>query len=634
MLTILRKIISKIDKLVKLESAKYYKKYVLLARTTRRLISPPELYYFNRNVKLKYEHFNNPEYRKLTFFTSGVTLDESLLTDTDLDVNISNVSFANFAPPNYEFYKTGRMLAESSVNELKLANSLIFSTIIAGIDLENTYKFRLIYEYGINNSPKMLAVLNRYNSKKHNLTIYDSKLSGKLISTYFNNIYTKKLNTSLTLKTTITESHFISWFKNIRNESSLFDSANYPELKDSNIFFIGSVLDLTTLKPAIDIVERHTPIIFILKNDNDYLKSLIIDLSKSNDNYYYFENKYLMSTTSKYHDLDEIEKSIMNLISNRNSSKISGGDSLLRTHVLDLLNVIRIYINLTTIIELFSPQAFFGLFEKNINGPLLTVLKTRHDFKVYNFQHAFIPYAHTLDLMSFDDFFVWNKGTKSLLESDGYAGIISTLGNPIWEAMSGYTSAQHNSHFHNTFDVWRGDSQIIGFFSQPLRWPIAGVDYWEVLINHFFNYPGLKYNKKILIRKHPAEIIENPTAKELELVKNGKLLISEAKDMPLNDTIAYCDTVVSVCSTVLIDALSMSKPVISYDCFDVYKKIKIDIPPEIPIAHNYKQLYKLLDESFLLREKINLNPNWLPIFNDLYKERLQKRLTDTGNGRF
>ncbi len=304
-----------------------------------------------------------------------------------------------------------------------------------------------------------------------------------------------------------------------------------------------------------------------------------------------------------------------------------------------LLAITKTFLILEALIQTTQPAVVMGCLESNVFGPLTTELKKQYPFHLFNFQHGNKFLTQTLQYMLFDRYFLWNSSTRDIVLQDGYSkpDSLVIIGNPKYEQMQQQISTQPTSVNFKALTQWKGQSRLIGVYSQYLKGSLTH-QVKHAFLNAIFNYLRHDQSVRLIIRKHPSEkdtIIQQLIA---SFEYKDRILIQEATDLPLLESFKAVDLVTSVYSTVLMDALAVGVQAVAMDfngilsrqASSLYEAMTVVTRPE---DVNPTLKYVLYGEGAVPgsvhQGNLTSRGEIFPHFQDTYKERFCSALHDT-----
>ena len=306
-------------------------------------------------------------------------------------------------------------------------------------------------------------------------------------------------------------------------------------------------------------------------------------------------------------------------------------------------DTIHILCLLETVLGRIQPVAVMGCMEKNRMSMAFKTLQSRYNYKLLNFQHGIMPLTHNMDWLQFDRFFVWNPLTRNVILKDGYPRpeSLAVVGNPFWEQSEGVNQAPRSAKAQEIL-AWRGDSQLIGAYTQYAGDYLTH-DSRKNYLKALFAYLEARPNLKLLIKKHPLEtdqLAENMLAQSH---LQDRVMLCAGKSLDLWESFGLIQFSTTICSTTLLDSLKVNVPAVALDFTDIIANIGYgyDQEPGITIIRDPETVTAILDglleqtsQNSVQTEQPALQSSTQSlVYPDLpgtYAQRIQQSLVELG----
>lgn len=305
--------------------------------------------------------------------------------------------------------------------------------------------------------------------------------------------------------------------------------------------------------------------------------------------------------------------------------------------LLHLLTISTLLKNINSIIYLLDriqPECVIGCFEVNKFGLIFSKLREHYSYKLINIQHGNVERRQTLDYFYFDYWLTWNLHSQNVILKDGYAHpeTLVLLGNPEWEWQQQVSDRPYSKDCQDLLN-WKGADKVIGAYTQYLR-GYATPESKRKFITALLNYLRQRQDVKLIIRKHPAE---DDTLCETLVAQSDvsdRVKIVSYLSIPLQESFMLADVVTSIFSTVLMDAVSVGKPVVSLDLESVLARQELGFDGAVVIVNDEAHVQPVFDAllfpdhypahpllSAVTAERIQA---LVPRFDSPYPERLKQ----------
>ena len=196
--------------------------------------------------------------------------------------------------------------------------------------------------------------------------------------------------------------------------------------------------------------------------------------------------------------------------------------------------------------------------------------------------------------------FVSFKNFKQILIEAGRTDDqVEVCGNPVFDSLAAFPMAKHRSSIRRKFD-W--DERFVVLWIQSISETFKEVE--KSVENLLESEFSKRHDVQVVYRPHPNDVtVHNSHWRD-------EVYVSSSDD-PLHEMVAACDVVVTVISTVGLEANLLGKPVIQVEFIDYGRKIPF---PELGIGKAVYSLEQLSSELSRLSSRDNSSPDVTPCF--------------------
>ena len=178
--------------------------------------------------------------------------------------------------------------------------------------------------------------------------------------------------------------------------------------------------------------------------------------------------------------------------------------------------------------------------------------------------------------------------------------MISITGQPRTDLLLNAKNLYTKESLLKKFNIKKGDKIIVFASQKSFEWA-----HMDVILKEFYKYAKFIKNLKIIVKLKP---IENSGLHKKIAAKFGMKVI-EVKDMDLYELIYPCDAVISIDSTVMLEALLLDKPVIKLNFHGVPDSMGYSKSKVVKTINQSKDIPKVINEV---------------LYNKLTRERLKR----------
>lgn len=287
--------------------------------------------------------------------------------------------------------------------------------------------------------------------------------------------------------------------------------------------------------------------------------------------------------------------------------------------------------SLNSVFAVSRPKAIFLLYE---TGPLslpFIIAAKRHKIKTIALEHGVIVKYHKFysfktlssedNILGFpipDKFLLFGESSKKILKENNYPQErLIPFGNPTFFDLDKKIEIIKRNTIRDKYQI-KTNQKIILFTSIRLHKKGFGtkheydIDIWNYLLEKF----GNKENIIIILKPHPGEDVS--LYQEILDKKNHYVNIRIITEENILELILMSTLVVSLYSSVVIDALCMKKPVIQVKFDDEESPIpleKYDVVIQTKLKQLHEKINDLLSKPELMTE---LNKNSAEFIKFLY----------------
>lgn len=263
-----------------------------------------------------------------------------------------------------------------------------------------------------------------------------------------------------------------------------------------------------------------------------------------------------------------------------------------------LQRVSKQFFRLEAVIQSLQPKAVVGCMEADAFSLIFKELQKTTPFQTINVLHGQAPYFYTMDLCKFDAFLIWNAQTQKVLMEDGYpsAQSLAIVGHPDWDQAMPREQLCPDTASIREIRAWQGRDKLMVAYTQPgtnYTTPRQREAFLTSLLDYLRAHPGVK----LLVKKHPNELdklTDDALAAAQDLAARVRLY--HANNLALYPSIGLADVVVSICSTVLLEALFYHVPALALDFDRVNDVLGNGMDCVTPIIDNPAQVNAIITE--------------------------------------
>jgi hypothetical protein len=494
-------------------------------------------------------------------------------------------------------YALARRAADAAVDLLREVDERLFARLVDGVDLQTTYATRLLYKLATSGMSSRLSFAALHECEETPRIVLDSLVPRRGLTAMAAHASIDASGIAAVQHASSLRDRALHATLNARTPPSTVAPSSSSEVRHGVLFVIGTRRDIELLAPMAGAIPADQPITLLLKRE----------VSRAADHWAQATGRapaacgQLADLIDAQHlaaQMQSINHHLTQWLKNVAQVSDANDRAVLREHVAELKSLAAWAAQVRQFMALLQPRSVIGAFEKSPYGCLLSELRTSHDFRCINVQHGNIPLASALDRMMFDHFLVWDSISHQIVRDDGYAASnpVTIVGNPRWGALRRDVNRPAASDIGRQLEQWKANRTVIALCTQPPQKALVSSAAWSRLIDAVCTLVRPRQNLAILLRPHEMDRRAIDHALFNELQRDGRACVQPPSACALADALRIADVVVSMYSTVLVDAARCGIPALGADVTNVRSSIGLRMPEDVRMVDSIEALIDALHE--------------------------------------